>query len=79
LSEKLGKQIKINAIESAGSGYHSDGFHLVCDSGDEFFLKKHKSFDMGFEFPERKIASLLVSHSMANRIKSNEHPKSIGL
>jgi thiamine kinase-like enzyme len=79
LSEKLGKQIKINSVEHIGSGYHSDGFHLSCDGGEEFFLKKHKSFDMGFEFPERKIASLLVSHFMANRINSDKHPKSIGV
>lgn len=79
LSEKIGKQIKINSVEPCGSGYHSDGFHIVCDNGGEFFLKKHKSFDMGFEFPERKISSLLVSHSMCNRIKSEKHPKSIGV
>ncbi len=79
LLSKLKKEVKIISIEKAGSGYHSDGFRLKLDNGQELFLKRIKSFDMGFEFPERKISSLLLSHSMSNRIKSSSNPGSIGI
>jgi len=77
LSKKLGKEVKIDEINLVGSGYHSDGYKVSTNQGD-FFLKKIKSDDLGFEFPERKILSLLVSHGMSSRQKSI-HPNSIGV
>jgi len=79
LSEKLSKEIKIREIKKIGTGYHSDGFKLTTKDGLEFFLKRIKSNDVGFEFPERKIASLLVSQSMANRINHKSNIKSLGV
>jgi len=75
LSKKVGKEVKIKEITKAGSGYHSNGYKISTDSGD-FFVKKIKSHDLGFEFPERKLSSLLVSHSMANKING---VKSLGV
>ena len=79
LSLKLGKKIKIKEIAKIGTGYHSDGFKIITDNDSEFFLKRIKSHDVGFEFPERKIASLLVSHSMANRTNHENNIKSLGV
>jgi thiamine kinase-like enzyme len=79
LSSKLKKIVKIKEIIKIGTGYHSDGFKISTDDNSKFFLKRIKSQDVGFEFPERKIASLLVSHSMANRIKSKGNLNSIGV
>lgn len=77
IEEKTGKNIKIEKIEKIGSGYHSDGFKLSLKNSDEkFFLKKIKSHDLGFEYPERKIASILLSHSMAK--KNGLSPKPLG-
>lgn len=77
LSEKLGKRIKIKEMILVGSGYHSNGYKVITESGEIYFLKQIKSHDLGFEFPERKVSSLLVSHSMANR--TDLHPKSFGV
>ena len=52
LSKKLNKDVVVTDIMPAGSGYHSDGYKLTTNVG-EFFLKKIKSNDLGFEFPER--------------------------
>lgn len=74
IGQKLNKNIEIISAEPMGSGYHSDGFIL---KQEEFFIKKIKSNDLGFELPERKIYSLLVSNEMSKR---NEHnPKGIGI
>lgn len=77
LSDKLGKELKITQFKPAGSGYHSDGFVLYADNGEKFFIKKFKSNDLGFEIPERKINSLLISNGMSKRIDS--HPEGIGV
>ncbi len=77
LTEKLGRNIELVDHESVGCGYHSDGYRLVAKNGEEFFIKKFKSNDLGFELPERKIASLLVSNGMSKR--SDTNPKGIGI
>lgn len=77
ISKKVGKDIVIEKIEKFKSGYHSDGFKLLAKDGCNYFLKKIKSNDLGFEFPERKLSSLLVSHSMHRRI--NLKPQAIGI
>lgn len=77
LSKKLNKNITVKEIILVGSGYHSDGFKILTEQGQTFFIKKVKSEDLGFEFTERKIMSLLVSHSMLKR--HNIHPNSVGV
>jgi len=77
LTRKLGKKVVVRDVTLVGSGYHSDGYKITTDSEAVYFIKKIKSHDIGFEFPERKIMSLLVSHSMAK--KHNIHPNSIGV
>ncbi|MDD2758033.1 MAG: hypothetical protein PHD72_01505 [Patescibacteria group bacterium] len=67
LANQTGHSVQIEKIEKVGSGYHSDGFKLVAADGRCYFLKKVKSHDLGFELPERKIMSLLVSNGMCNR------------
>ena len=79
LSSKIGKNIKIKEIIEIGTGYHSDGFKVITNEDKQFFLKRIKAHDVGFEFPERKLASLLTSHSMTNRVKSKENLNSIGV
>ena len=76
LSKKLGRAIVIEKAEPVGKGFHSEGFKITSKTGETFFMRKMKSYKMGFAFPERKISSLNVSHRMANRIKG---PKSIGV
>lgn len=77
ISKKTSQEVNIVAIEKIGSGYHSDGFKMTAQDGQLFFLKRIKSHDLGFEVPERKVASLLVSQGMNERI--NICPKSIGI
>jgi len=77
LSEKIGENIVINRIELIGSGYHSDGFKLTSSDDRSFFIKRVKSNDLGFEFPERKVSSLLVSDGMGKR--SGQGVKPIGV
>src|SRR3989344_4457331 len=77
ISQKLNKTVEVVGIEKVGSGYHSDGFKLTTDDGHNFFLKKVKSHDLGFEIPERKVFSLLVSDGMYRRFDT--HPKTIGI
>lgn len=77
ISQKLGKKIEIIGIEKIGSGYHSDGFKLTAKDGHNFFLKRVKSHDLGFEIPERKVMSLLISNGMYHR--SNLPPQPIGV
>ncbi len=74
ISQKLNRKLTIKKIEKIGSGYHSDGFKLILENGRPLFLKKLKSYDLGFEYPERRISSLLISHSMAKRIKFSPQP-----
>lgn len=77
LTKRFGKKITVKELILIGSGYHSDGYKVVTDQGKEYFIKKIKSEDMGFEFPERKIMSLLVSHSMLKR--ADISPKTFGI
>ncbi len=77
VSEKLGKQITFSEIEKIGGGYHSDGFKLSTTDGKSFFLKYVRSHDLGFEFPERHIMSLMISNGMGQRARNN--PASVGV
>lgn len=77
ISQKLNQEIEIKNIEKIGSGYHSDGYKLTTDNGKNFFLKRVKSHDLGFEFSERKVSSLLVGNNMAKR--AGFKPKPIGV
>ncbi len=77
ISQKLNRPVDLIAIEKVGSGYHSDGFKLTARDGQQFFLKRVKSHDLGFETPERKVMSLLVSNGMHRR--SGLTPQPIGV
>jgi thiamine kinase-like enzyme len=77
LSKKLNKGIVVREITTISSGYHSEGYKITTEGGETYFLKRIKSEDMGFEFPERKIMSLLLSHSMLSR--HGVYPNSIGV
>ncbi len=77
ITQKLNKKVEIIGIEKIGSGYHSDGFKLTTKEGHNFFLKRVKSHDLGFEIPERKVMSLLISNGMGYR--SGLEPKPIGV
>jgi len=77
LSQKLNRPTEVIGIEEAGSGYHSDGFKLTTKDGQNFFLKRVKSYDLGFEFPERKVASLLVSNGMGSRYDFGPKPMGV--
>jgi thiamine kinase-like enzyme len=74
LSEKIGKKTIFSKIEKVGSGYHSDGFKLTASNGKKYFLKYVRSHDLGFEFPERQIMSLMTSNGMGKRTKNNPAP-----
>lgn len=76
-SEKLSQEVVFTNIEKIGSGYHSNGYKLTTSEGILYFLKEVKSHDLGFEFPERKVFSLMVSNSMSKR--SNINPKSVAV
>jgi hypothetical protein len=76
-SEFLGRSVEVNDCTKAGGGYHSQGYKLVLSDGGSLFMKVVKAADLGFEFPERKLQSLLVSHSMAQR--TNLTPRSLGI
>jgi hypothetical protein len=77
LSKRSGKMVTVKEIEQVGSGYHSDGYRVVTSDGEKYFIKRARAEDIGFEFPERKVMSLLVSHSMAKRAKMM--PGSLGV
>lgn len=79
ISEKIGEKIVIDKISKIGSGYHSDGFRLQIKNKPQktFFLKRLKSYDLGFEHSERRRASLLVSNFMAAR--HNIKPRAVGV
>lgn len=74
LSKKTATNVKLEKIQPAGSGFHSDGFKLTASDGRMFFLKRIKSCDGGFEFPEKMINSLLVSDGMARKAGLNPMP-----
>ncbi|OGZ42188.1 MAG: hypothetical protein A3C80_04380 [Candidatus Ryanbacteria bacterium RIFCSPHIGHO2_02_FULL_45_43] len=77
ISQKLDRTVELVGIEKIGSGYHSDGFKLTAKDGHSFFLKRIKSHDLGFEIPERKVMSLLISNGMYRR--SGFQPQSVGV
>lgn len=77
LSEKFNKQIIISGVEKIGGGYHSDAFKLSTSDGEFYFLKRVRSHDLGFEFLERHVMSLITSDVMGKRVKNN--PSSIGV
>lgn len=77
ISKALNAEIVITSIDKIGEGLHSDGYKLTASNGRKFFLKKNKSYDLGFSIPERKFYSLMLGHRMSNRVKKN--PKSIGV
>ncbi len=77
VSSKTGEVIEFISIEKIGGGYHSDGFKLTTSNGKTFFLKYVRSNDLGSEFPERKIMSLMVSNGMGKRVAN--HPAPIGV
>ena len=74
LSEKCGKLIEVVGLEKIGGGYHSDGFKVTSKDGQNFFIKKFKSNDLGFAYPERKIFSLLISDAMGKRAAKGPAP-----
>ena len=76
LQEKFGNAFSIQSIEKTGSGYHSDGFKITTKD-QVFFMKKFKSHDLGFAYPERKVFSLLVSQAMGKR--SSQKPSPLGV
>lgn len=77
LTGKLGKPITVTEITASGSGFHSEGYKVTTAEGDHYFIKKVISEEMGFEFPERKVMSVMVSHSMLKR--HDYFPNSIGV
>lgn len=77
ISKALGEEVIITSMEKISEGQHSEGFKLKASNGKKFFLKKNKSFDLGFSTPERRLSSFMLNHRMPNRI--NEKPRSIGV
>ncbi len=77
LSEKTGKPVTLSKIEKIGGGYHSEGFKLSTTDSKDYFIKYVRSHDLGFEFPERHILSLMVSDGMGRR--ANNRPASLGV
>lgn len=78
-SSKMGKTVSFVSIEKIGSGYHSDGYKLITSDKKEFFLKYVRSHDLGFEFSERQIMSLMVSTGMGKRASNDKNPAPIGV
>lgn len=79
IAKKIGREAEIINIEKISGGFHSEAFKIALkDQPDKpLFLKTVKSSELGFEYPERKIASLLLSHSMARQADAN--PRSLGV
>lgn len=78
VSKKTGEKVEFTQVEKIGSGYHSDGFKLSSSDGRYFFLKYIKSHDLGFEFPERQVMTLMVSNAMGAR-SHGDNPAPIGV
>ncbi len=78
ISRKLARGVDLTGVEKIGSGYHSDGFKLTAADGSSFFLKHLKSHDLGFEFPERKAMTLMVSDGMGKRA-GDGNPRALGV
>lgn len=76
LSDYSNKKVKIKEIKEVASGYHSVGYEITTDD-KSFFIKKAKSYDLGLEFPERRLNAYIVSDGMYNRV--NSKPKSVGV
>lgn len=76
ISLALGKKVAVKEIMLVGSGYHSDGYKIIVDK-NIYFIKKIKSRDLGFEFPERKLSALVLSDNMNKRARIS--PLSLGV
>ncbi len=74
ITDKLGIDTEIISFDKAGSGYHSEGYKLSSSNGKTYFLKYVRSHDLGFEFPERQVASLLISNGMTERASKYVRP-----
>lgn len=74
ISTKLNRTIDIYKIEDSENGFHSKGYKLISSDGQAFFLKKIKSHDVGFEYPDQKVASLIVSDGMSLRACCEPRP-----
>lgn len=79
ISEKLGKAVEFVSATKVGSGYHSDGFMVEAADGKKYFLKYIHSNDLGFELPERKLHSLLLSQGMARKSKPEGSPSPVAV
>ncbi len=81
LSEAISNQLKTSvelvSIEKAGSGFHATGFKLTTSDGRSFFIKKITINSDGFEFPERKLSALVLSHNM--NLRAGVKPASLGV
>ena len=77
LSQKLNEEVALVSIEKIGRGYHAEGFKATARDGRDFFIKRISSVVQGFEYPERKVASLMVGHGMAKR--ANRRPLPVGV
>jgi len=70
VSKKLDRETVFISGKKIGHGYHSDGFKLSTSDDTHYFLKYLRSHDLGFEYPERKMMSLMVSNGMGQRVKN---------
>ncbi len=80
LSERLGESVELVSSELHASGYRSDGLKLTAKDGRIFFLKHIRENDCiagGYELPERRLNSLLLSHRIAKRVDTA--PRSFGV
>lgn len=77
ISRHLGEDIELVSIEKAGSGFHATGFKLSTSDGRFFFIKRITTNADGFEFPERKLSALALSHNM--NIRSGVKPASLAV
>lgn len=77
MSQKLKVPVEFVSAEAVGRGYHAEGFKLTTKEGQHYFMKRISSMVSGFEYPERKVFSLMVGHGMAKR--ANSAPLPMGL
>lgn len=78
VSLKTGEVVEFVGAEKIGTGFHSNGYRLTDANGKRYFLKDVKSNNLGFEYTERQVMSLLVSNGMAERA-GGENPRPIGV
>lgn len=78
VSLKTGTTVAFTTIERIGGGFHSNGYRLTDANGKMYFLKDVKTKNLGFEYPERQVMSLMVSNGMGERAGGN-NPAPIGV